>query len=122
MDGQQVSVRVTFSSLTRADANRAAQELRDAIIDRVGDDVAASIEREDKDSQDAGGTLVLLFGAPAAVAIAHGIRSWLAKRSDDRDQIIIKTADGTEIVATGEAARRVDAADFVRAAQSMPRD
>jgi F420-0:gamma-glutamyl ligase-like protein len=115
MDGQPIAVRITFDELTRGEANRAAQDLREAILQRTGGDVAVSLEREDAESQDAGSTLVLLFGAPAAVAIAQGIRAYLARRTDSRDHITIKTADGTEVVATGEAARQLDAAALVRA-------
>jgi hypothetical protein len=120
MDTPQVAVRITFDELTSAEASRAVQDLRHALQDRVGDDVVASIEKEDADTQDAGSTLVLLFGAPAAVAIAQGIRAYLARRADDRDRITIKTMEGTEIVATGEAARKLDAAALVRAARRAP--
>jgi hypothetical protein len=115
MEGQETGVRITFGELTRAEANRAVQELRAALVERVGDEVAASIDKEDTDSQDAGATLVLLFGSSAAVAIAQGIRAYLARRADDRDGIVIRTADGTEVIATGEAARNLDAAALVRA-------
>jgi hypothetical protein len=114
MDGQELAVRVTFEELTRAEANRAAQDLRRELLARVNE-VEASVEREDPDSQDAGSTLVLLFGAPAAVAIAQGIRAYLARRGDDRDRLTIRTVDGTEVVATGEAARKLDATALVRA-------
>jgi hypothetical protein len=120
MDAPQVAVRITFDELSRAEANRAVQDLREAIVGRAGEDVVASVENEDADSQDAGSTLVLLFGAPAAVAIAHGIRAYLARRADDRDRITIRTKDGTEVVATGEAARNLDAAALVRAARRAP--
>jgi hypothetical protein len=121
MDGQGEGVRITFEGMERAEANRAAQALRQALIERAGDDVIASIDKDDPDSQDAGATLVLVFGSSAAVAIAQGIRTWLARRGDDRDRITIKTADGTEIVATGEAARTLDAAALVRAVNGGPR-
>lgn len=114
MTGLTDGVRITFEGVDRAEANRAVQELRQALIDRV-DDVVASIDKEDADSQDGGATLVLLFGTSAAVAIAQGIRAYLTRRGDDRDRITIRTADGTEIVATGEAARTLDAAALVRA-------
>jgi hypothetical protein len=117
MQGHEAGVRITFDDLTRAEANRAVQELCQAIVARVGDDVAVSIEKDDPDSQDAGATLVLLFGSSACAAIAQGIRAYLARRSGDRDRITIKTADGTEIVATGEAARTLDAAALLRAVQ-----
>lgn len=116
MENQEIGVRIAFGALTRAEANQAIQELREAIMDRAADDVVASIDKDDLDSQDAGSTLVLMFGSGAAVAIAQGIRAYLARRGDDRDGIVIRTADGTEIVATGEAARKLDATALVRAA------
>jgi len=118
VDGE-LSVRITFDGLTRAEANQAIQELQEAILERA-DAVASSITKDDPDSQDAGSTLVLLFGSGAAVAIAQGIRAYLARRSDDRDGFTIRTADGTEVVARGEPARKLDAAALVRAATRRP--
>ena len=115
MDGHQLGVRITFDELSRAEANRVVQELRRALLDRAGDEVTASIEKPDPDSQDGGSTLVLLFGTSAAAAIAQGIRAYLTRRADARDRITIKTADGIEVIATGEAARNLDAAALVRA-------
>jgi hypothetical protein len=114
MAAREVGVRITFDDLSRAEANRAVEELRRAVVERAGDDVIASIDKDDPDSQDAGTTLVLLFNSSLAIVIAQGIRAYLARRSDERDRITITTADGTEIVATGEAARRVDAATLLR--------
>lgn len=117
MDALQAGVRITFDGMNRAEANRVVQELRQALIDRVGHDLTATIDKDDPASQDAGATLVLLFGTAAAVEIAKGIRAWLAQRSDARDFIMIKTAAGDEVVATGEPARRIEAAALVRAVQ-----
>ena len=111
MDALQAGVRVTFDDLDRAEANRAVQELRQGRRHLP----IASIDRDHPDSRDAGATLVLLFGSSVAVAIAQGIRAYLARRNDNRDRITIRTVDGTEIVATGEAARVRDAAALVRA-------
>jgi hypothetical protein len=121
MDEKQVAVRITFDGLKSAEANREVDDLRQALLGRVGDEVVASIETADADSQDVGQTLVLLFGAPAAVAIAQGIRAYLARRGDDRDRITITTIDGTVVVATGEAARKLDAAALIRAVHGVPR-
>jgi hypothetical protein len=98
-----------------------SRSFREAIRERISDEATASIEKDDPHSQDAGATLVLLFGSSAAVAIAQGIRAYLARRADDRDRITIKTADGTEVIATGEAARNLDAAALVRAASRARR-
>ncbi|MEO7734153.1 MAG: CHAT domain-containing protein [Kofleriaceae bacterium] len=115
MDRLIEGVRITFEGVTCAEANRLVQALREDLIERVGSDLVASIDKENPDSQDGGSTLVLLFGSSAAVAIAQGIRAYLTRRGDDRDRITIKTSDGTEILATGEAARTLDAAALVRA-------
>lgn len=115
MDGEQRGVRITFDGLTAAEANRAAQALRQSLMSGADDDLTASIEKDDHDSQDAGATLVVLFGSSAAVAVARGIRAYLERRG--RDEITIRTADGTEVIATGEAARKLDATALVRAAR-----
>jgi hypothetical protein len=120
MDDLQAAVCVSFEGPTRADENRAIQELRDELRERAGDGVVATIEKLDKDSQDAGATLVLLFGSSAAVAIAQGIRAYLARRGDAGDRIMIRTADGFELIATGEAARNLDAPALMRSAKRPP--
>src|SRR4051812_6625667 len=121
MAAHEAGVRITFDELSRAEANRAVEELRRAIVERAGDDVIASIDKDDVDSQDAGATLVLLFNSAVGAVIAQGIRAYLARRSGDRDRITITTADGTEIVATGEAARILDAATLIRAVDRRTR-
>lgn len=117
MDGHDIGVRITFDQLTPAEANRAAQELRQAIIERVGDDVTATIERDSLESQDAGQLLLLWFGTASAELIARSIRAYLARRSD-RNQITITTADGTQVIITGDGARNVDAAALMRAVRT----
>jgi hypothetical protein len=122
MNEQEFGVRITFVEMPVAEANRATAELHRSLLDRVGDDVAASIHKDDGDSQDGGSTLVLLFGTSGAVAIAQGIRARLARRGDAHDRITIKTADGTQVIATREAARILDAAAPLRAARQVPRE
>jgi len=108
---EQMGLRISFDGLSDADANRAAAELRGLLLD-VDDTVEVSIRRDNPDTQDVGATLVLLFGSGAAVAIAEGIRAFLAKRGT---YITIKGVDGMEIVASGEAASRLDAPALVDA-------
>jgi hypothetical protein len=121
VEDRQIDIRVTFSELSRAAANRAVRELRDALVERVDKKAATvSINKDDEDSQDAGSTLALLFGSSAAVAIAQGIRAYLARRGGNHDGITIRTADETEVVATGEAARSLDAPALLRAANRTP--
>lgn len=102
---------ITFEGLTPAEANLAALDLQ-ALLQRT-DTVRAEIRRSNPDAQDGGSTLVLLFGAPAVVAIAHGIRAFLAKRAS---RIQIRTTKG-EVIATGDAASNIDVARVVAALQ-----
>jgi hypothetical protein len=117
--GQKMGVhgglRIQFEGLSRAEANRAAAELGDRLRDASGDDLNVTIEKEDPDSQDAGSTLVLLFGTSSALAIAQGIAAYLTMCGS---RIIIRTKDGTEVIARGEAAKNLDAAAVMRAATS----
>lgn len=113
MSDDQLGIRITFADLPPAAASRAATELRRMIVDRADADV--SIDKDDPDSQDAGSTLVLLFGSSAALAIAQGIKAFLAKRPAQHDGLTIKASDGTEIVATGETASKLDVPALVDA-------
>ena len=46
MDALQSGVRIALDGMDRAEANRAAQELRQALIERVGDDVVSSMDKQ----------------------------------------------------------------------------
>lgn len=118
MDRLMQGVLIGFEGLSRADAGRAAQELRRALVERVGHELAATIGKDDPDSQDAGSSLQLLFATAAALEIAKGIRAWLTRRSDIRDGITITTVDGLTIVAKGNAA--LDVAALAQALERRP--
>lgn len=115
MEGNQIGIRVAFADLTRADANRAVQELRRVVLERADEGVVASIECADPDNQDAGTLLAVFFSSAAGAGVAQAIRTYLARRPDERDRITILTADGTQVIATGEAARTIEAAALLRA-------
>jgi hypothetical protein len=114
----QLGVQISFDHLSAGEAGRAAAELRALVLDEA-DGIEASLRRTAADSQSVGETLVLLFGSSAAVAIAEGIRAYLAKRPGQRDGLTIRTADG-EVIATGEAASKLDAPALVRALKAKP--
>src|SRR5262245_58897322 len=105
MNGR-LGVKITFDDRSVGEANRAATELRRMLLDHADGDIAASIEKDNEESQDVGSVLVLLFGTSAAVTIAQGIRAFLAKRPAHRDGLMIRTVDGNEIVATGAIASK----------------
>jgi hypothetical protein len=72
--------RVTVRTDSPAEETLAAASLREFLLDTIREDLEIQIARERRDTQDMGSTLVLLFGAPAVVAIARGIADWLRKR------------------------------------------
>jgi hypothetical protein len=115
MDDWQIGIRVTFDGADPAQSNRTVQELCDALRETVGPGLGSAIEKEDTDTQDTGSTLALVFSSTATLAVAQGIRAYLARRSDRAHTIKITTADGTEVIATGDAARSLDAAALIRA-------
>lgn len=93
--GQQTYI-ITFDNISPADANHYAEELKNVLLDATSD-VEVQRRRSDPRAQDFGATLVLILGAPAAVAIAKAIGDWLTLRR--QTGITIKTAHG-EIVGT----------------------
>ena len=117
MNNEQHGVKITFVGVSAREASLAATELRTILVDVVGDELAASLERDNQDALDAGSTLMLLFGTPAAIAIAAGIRAFLGKRPAYRDAIMIKTAEGDEFIAAGGGIDKLDAHALVEALQ-----
>jgi hypothetical protein len=71
---------ITFDTASAADANRYAEELRQALLD-ASPDVQVHRRRDDPRTQDFGTTLVLLLGTPATAAIVTAIGNWLALRN-----------------------------------------
>jgi hypothetical protein len=86
---------ITFDDLPAADANRYAEELRQALLD-ASPVVEVQRQREDHSTQDFGATLVLLLTAPATGAIINAISNWLTLRN--RASVSIRTADGEIVV------------------------
>ena len=93
MDNQTYIVK--FDGEDLADANRYAAELRDTLLEVASDtgvNVEANVRRDDPSTMDFGGTLVLVLGTPAAIAIAKGFADWLRKRNTA--SVTIETGDG----------------------------
>ena len=86
---------ITFESVSAAEANRYAEELRQAMLD-ASPEVQVHRRRDDPRTQDFGSTLVLLLGTPAAGAIVTAIGNWLALRN--RASLTIKRADEQIVV------------------------
>jgi Effector Associated Constant Component 1 len=85
---------IKFEGTSLADANRYADDLRDALLD-VSPEIRVAVKRDDPSTMDFGGTLVVVLGTSAVIAIAKGIQSWLQRR--DTATITIETPNGKAI-------------------------
>lgn len=86
---------VKFESSDLAEANKYADELREFILEQAANqnvNVEVNFARDDPETMDFGGTLILLLGTPALIAVAKGIGDWLRKRNTA--SITIETSDG----------------------------
>ena len=81
---------ITFDDVSAADANRYAEELRQALLD-ASSEVQVHRRRDDPHTMDFGTTLVLLLGTPVAAEVITAIGNWLALRN--RASITVKRAD-----------------------------
>lgn len=108
MTNEQQSFKIRFPDLTASEAGKRAEDLRQDLLG-VSPDARATIEQEDPSNQDFGATLVLILGAPAAVAIAKGIADYLSRV---RGTITIE-ADGKII------AENISGADVAKIEQAL---
>jgi hypothetical protein len=76
--GNQMYI-ITFKNVSFADANRYAEELRNALLD-ANDDIEVQRRRDNSHTQDIGSTLVIVLGTPAAVGVVNAISDWLKLR------------------------------------------
>ncbi len=81
---------LSFHGVSEAEANRYAEDLREALLDST-DKIVVQRQREDPLAQDLGATLVLIMGTPALVAAVNAIGNWLQKRHSA--QLTIVTAE-----------------------------
>ena len=102
---------IRFDNMSPADANRAAAELRKQLRAKIGSEVAIDQVRENEEAQDFGGTLAVVLGTPFALALAKGIRDYIAKRGCS---VVLETPQG-RVIATGDAAANIDVASTAAA-------
>jgi hypothetical protein len=107
------------STLGRANAEVAELQSfveRSAADQGVSGDVSIETIKDSIDTQDTGTVLSIVVAGPAAVAIAHGIKSFIAKRGsrvriyDDAKNVLVEAeggaAENIDIAATIEAYRK----------------
>ncbi len=96
---------VKFEGENVADANQCADELKTFLLEKSSDydvEIKVDLHREDPTTQDFGGSLILILGTPAVLAVAKGISAWLSKRNTS--SVTITTKDG-KIVAKNISAK-----------------
>jgi hypothetical protein len=87
---------LTFEGLDGAQANVAAQSLKDALTALGKSDINVTTRKERADTQDFGATLVLVFGTPVAIALANGIADWIRQRPDTK--VSIRDKNGNKVL------------------------
>jgi hypothetical protein len=103
-------VRIRLEDVSVAQASSGIKALRNDVLD-ADRSVKADIVQDDPTHQDFGATLVLVLGAPAAIAVAKGIANWLA-REGGKATLTIDVGGGKVVKFKGKSA---DAATIARA-------
>jgi hypothetical protein len=86
---------IRVDGVSPADANRYADELRNALLDATPD-ITVQRRRDDPRTQDFGATLVLILGTPAVVAAVTAVGNWLKLRTSA--SLTFETADKHVVV------------------------
>ncbi len=102
MDKNEFLVR--FEGISAAKAGEKANLLLE-VLRNADPDVQADLKKVDTETMDLGTTVVLVFGAPAIVAIAKGIANFVGRERPGK--LYIETKDGKVIFSgdSGDAAR-----------------
>lgn len=93
MDQQKYTI--TFDTGSVADANRWASELKELILDATSD-AEVEQQRDNPYSQDAGTLLSVALSAPAVIALAKALGTWLTLHRQEK--AIIRTPQGEVIL------------------------
>src|SRR5579864_3843089 len=92
---EKTTYHVTFEEVSPSDANRYAEELRNALLD-AAPDIIVQRKRESPQAQDFGTSLVLILGTPVATtavsAVVTAVDNWLRLRRNA--SLNWKSADG----------------------------
>jgi hypothetical protein len=102
------TVVIKFPGVSDEEANKYAGSLADELSQISG--LEAKPARMCPETQDFGATLVVVLGTASVTAIAHGIRSWLARAGTiaeicgaDGKKVILKNVESKHITEIAEA-------------------
>jgi hypothetical protein len=104
MEDPKQTFQIRFEGVSAHEAGTKARGLRQELLN-ASPDVSVSLAKDDPTNQDFGGTLVLLLGTPAVLAVANGIAAFL-----QRGRAKITISKSGAVVAenvTGEDAARI---------------
>jgi histidyl-tRNA synthetase len=101
---------ITFEGVSASDANRYAEELRNALLNATAD-ITVQRKRENSQAQDFGSTLVLILGTPAVAAVVTALNNWLQLRKNA--SLSWKSADGEIYI------RNISSKNVVELAQQL---
>jgi hypothetical protein len=104
-------VSVEFPEVSTAEANQLASELAERIAEATSFGVRPHIEKANQQSQDFGTIVTIALASPVVLAVAQGIRDFIAKSNAS---IVLRTPNG-EIWLRGGAAANADAGAIARA-------
>jgi hypothetical protein len=104
------SFTITLTGLSDREREQAASDLA-RVVAASHQSVQVERQQENSSAMDFGGTLVLIIGSGAAVAVARGIEAWLRRRQDASITIEDKQR---KIKATG-----ITSADAIRISEAF---
>jgi hypothetical protein len=102
---------VTFLNLTPAEASAQANMLRRRILELSDQQVECEVRKSSTTSMDFGSTLVLVFGTPAAIAVAKGLYEALKRLSN---AVHIETPEG-RVLTFGDGTSNINVDAVIKA-------
>jgi hypothetical protein len=77
-----------FPEAATDQATRYARSLAEALGDIAPSGTHVNVQRDNPEAMDFGATLVLVLGTTAVTALAQGIKTWLARNSGARIEVL----------------------------------
>lgn len=109
--GERLEIRI--GGVLQAEAGAYADELRRYLLDQAPE-IELERVRTDPDALDFGAGLAVILATPAIVAVAQGIKMWLARRTNSK---VVIQVDDKKLEVDGIYAR--DAAALAREMSTM---
>jgi len=106
-------IHVAFENVSAAEANRLADSLKKRFLELTDQQIQANTIKSSQSTMDFGTTLVLVFGTPAAIAVAKGLYEALKRLPNI---VVVKTREGT-VIASGDGAANMSVHEVLNSIQ-----